>query len=153
MKTHEHINVMWRGLRDIINAAYASDKSIANSKSDEIAALRDYAENISWHDDLEKLLREETANEKQHRGTRAVRGFSSQDAAKLVLCGNVLQGARLKQIPSALTFITFRKGAAEANLLGWLVREFVTPEWSALVEAKDYSQLMKAGEVERGLST
>lgn len=141
MKSHDHINAMWQGLREIINETYQNNES-----REERLALRDYAENISWSDDLEKLLREETANEKQHRGTRSVRGFSSQDAAKLVLCGNVLSGSRLKQIPSALTFITYRKSAAEANLIGWIVKEFITPEWLALVESKDYGQLMKDGE-------
>lgn len=142
MKPHDHISQMWQGLREIINRTYAeSDRD--ESKN----ALRDYAEDISWSDDLEKLLSEETHNEKQHRGQRSMRGFSTQDAAKLILCTNVLRGSELSTMPSALTFIQFRATAAEANLIGYLIRDFVTPEWRALVEAYDYSDLMKQAEV------
>jgi len=143
MRTHEHIDKMWRGLRDIINETYQN-----NASMDERLCLRDYAENISWSDDLNKLLAEETHNEKQHRHTRTVRGFSAQDAAKLILCGNVLRGSELREMPSALTFITYRKTAAEGNLIGWIIREFITPEWRALVEAKDYSELMQAADAQ-----
>lgn len=138
--THQHINQLWLGLRDAIDRAYQS------ATNDESKSLRDYARNISWSDDLEKLLASETTNEKQHRNTRSVRGFSSQDAAKLIICGNVLRGSELKTIPSALTFITFRKSAAEANLLGYLIREHVTPDWKASVQSLDYSECMKAGQ-------
>ena len=142
MKTHDHISQIWQDLRETINQAYK-----ASSSSDEGSALRDYAENISWHDDLEKLLASEVTNERQHRGTRSVRGFSSQDAAKLILCGNILRGSELTEMPSALTFITLRPSAAEANLIGYLIREFVTPEWKQAVESYDYSELMKNAEV------
>ena len=139
--THQHITQIWDGLRDAVDRAYQS------ATTDETKALRDYARNISWSDDLEKLLASETTNEKQHRNARSVRGFSSQDAAKLIICGNVLQGSELETIPSALTFITFRKSAAEANLLGYLIREHVTPEWKQSVQSLDYSECMKSSEV------
>ena len=139
--THQHITQIWDGLRDAVDRAYQS------ATTDETKALRDYARNISWSDDLEKLLASETTNEKQHRNTRSVRGFSSQDAAKLIICGNVLRGSELETIPSALTFITFRKSAAEANLIGYLIRAYLTPEWKQSVQSLDYSECMKSSEV------
>jgi len=141
LNTHQHITQIWDGLRDAVDRAYQS------ATTDETKALRDYARNISWSDDLEKLLASETTNEKQHRNARSVRGFSSQDAAKLIICGNVLRGSELETIPSALTFITFRKSAAEANLIGYLIRAYLTPEWKQSVQSLDYSECMKSSEV------
>ena len=140
MKTkriHQHITCLWAELRNIIDQTYQ-----ANIEED-AKSLRDYARNQSWSDDLEKLLADETANERQHRSLRAVRGFSSSDAAKLIICGNVLRGSELAEMPSALTFITFRHSAAEANLLGYLVRANVTPEWKRAVESLDYAECMQ----------
>jgi hypothetical protein len=139
--THDHISQIWTGLRDAIDKAYKA------GNSDESNTLRDYAQNVSWNDSLEKLLRSEVQNEKQHRGTRPVRGFSSQDAAKLIICNNVLRGTELQTIPSVLTFITFRPSAAEANLIGYLIREHVTADWKASVQSLDYSECMKSSEV------
>jgi hypothetical protein len=129
--THQHINQLWEQFRDAIDAAYADTQ---NTNRD---SLRDYARNQSWSDTVEKLLAEETANERQHRQSRTVRGFSSQDAAKLIICGNVLRGTELETIPSALTFITFRHSAAEANLIGYLIRAHVTPEWKQSFNSLD----------------
>jgi hypothetical protein len=140
--THQHICQLWNQLRDAIDQAYQA------ATSDEGKALKDYARNVSWSDDLEKLLTSETANERQHRNSRSVRGFSSQDAAKLIICGNVLRGTELQTVPSALTFVVFRPSAAEANLLGYLIRAHVTPEWKASVESLDYSECMKNAEVQ-----
>jgi hypothetical protein len=149
LTTHQHINQIWEQFRDAVDAAYADaqTKDFSGGAHDESSCLRDYARNISWSDDVEKLLATETANERQHRHTRTVRGFSSQDAAKLIICGNVLRGSELSAIPSALTFITFRPSAAEANLLGYLIRAHVTPEWKESVKSLDYSACMKSSEV------
>jgi hypothetical protein len=138
--THQHINQLWEHFRDAIDAAYADTQ---NPNRD---FLRDYARNQSWSDAVEKLLAEETANEREHRQSRTIRGFSSQDAAKLIICGNVLRGSELETIPSALTFITFRHSAAEANLLGYLIRDHVTPEWKQSVNSLDYSECMKSAQ-------
>ena len=147
--THQHINQLWGQFRNAIDAAYAEaqTKNFSGSAHDEVNCLRDYARNVSWSDDTEKLLTTETANERQHRQSRSVRGFSPQDAAKLIICGNVLQGSELAAIPSALTFITFRPSAAEANLLGYLICAHVTPEWKQAVSSLDYSECMKSSEV------
>jgi hypothetical protein len=147
--THQHINQLWNQFRDAIDAAYtdAQTKKFSGSAHEESSCLRDYARNVSWSDAVEKLLTSETANERQHRQSRSVSGFSSQDAAKLIICGNVLRGSELETIPSALTFITFRASAAEANLLGYLIRAHVTPEWKQSVQSMDYSECMKSSEV------
>jgi hypothetical protein len=147
--THHHINQLWEQFRDALDAAYAESqtKKFSGDEYADSSCLRDYARNISWSDNTEKLLTTETANERQHRHTRTVRGFSSQDAAKLIICGNVLRGSELETIPSALTFITFRPSAAEANLLGYLLRAHVTPEWKQAVQSLDYSECMKSSEV------
>lgn len=144
MKTkriHQHITQIWSELRNIIDQTYQADIG------EDAKSLRDYARNQSWSDDLEKLLAEETANERQHRSHRSVRGFSSSDAAKLIICGNVLRGSELTEMPSALTFITFRHSAAEANLLGYLIRANVTPEWKDAVSSLDYAECMEASNV------
>ena len=144
--THQHINQLWEQLRDTIDAAYAEAQThkFSGSAHDESSCLRDYARNISWSDAAEKLVTTETINERQHRQSRSVRGFSSQDAAKLIVCNNVLRGSELRAIPSALTFITFRASAAEANLLGYLIRAHVTPEWKQSAQSMDYSECMKS---------
>jgi hypothetical protein len=138
---HSHITRMWSQLRDIIDTTYQ-----ANIEED-ARSLRDYAQNQSWSDHLEKLLAEETVNERQHRSPRSIRGFSSQDAAKLIICANVLRGSELTEMPSALTFISFRHSAAEANLLGYLIRANVMPEWKQAVSSLDYAECMEAGNV------
>lgn len=138
---HAHIARIWSELRDIV------DKTYQANIGDDAKSLRDYARNQSWSDDLEKLLAEETTNERQHRSLRSVRGFSCSDAAKLIICGNVLRGAELTAMPSALTFITFRRSAAEANLLGYLIRANVTSEWKDAVASLDYADCMEAANV------
>jgi hypothetical protein len=138
---HSHITRIWSTLRDTI------DKTYQANIGEDAKSLRDYARNQSWSDNLEKLLAEETANERQHRSRRSVSGFSSSDAAKLIICGNVLRGSELTAMPSALTFISFRHSAAEANLIGYLVRANVTPEWKDAVSSLDYAECMEASNV------
>jgi hypothetical protein len=136
-RIHQHITHLWSELRNIIDQTYQA------SSEEDARSLRDYARNQSWSDSLEKLLAEETTNERQHRSLRSVRGFSSSDAAKLIICGNVLRGSELTEMPSALTFITFRPSAAEANLLGYLIRANATAEWKQAVALLDYAECME----------
>lgn len=138
---HHQINQLWEHFRSAIDTAYQANVG------EDAQHLRDFARNQSWVDALERLLTEETANERQHRNSRSVRGFSSQDAAKLIICNNVLRGSELAAIPSALTFISFRHSAALSNLVGYLVREHLAPEWKSAVSSLDYSSLMKSSEV------
>ena len=142
-KQKANIDLRWRQMRAFITQAYKACRSDAPQ-----ACLHDYAEDISWHDDLERLLREETANEKQHRGTRSIRGFSSVDAARIILMGNVLRGAELKEMPPATIFMQWRKSAAEANVIGYLVSAYLTSEWRTAVNEFDYSKMMEVGNVE-----
>lgn len=139
---HAHIARIWSELRDIVDKTYQ-----ASEKMRSLFAV--YARNQSWSDDLERLLAEEIANERQYRyrSLRSVRGFSCSDAAKLIICGNVLRGAELTARPSALTIITFRRPAAEANLLGYLIRANVTSEWKDAVASLDYADCMEAANV------
>lgn len=96
---------------------------------------------------LETLLQEETANERQHR--RFVSGayaVSSSVGAKITLLHNVARGARLSEMPTATTFILFRRSAAEAMLLGYLLRDGLTPQFVDEAYSLDYPSLMKVGE-------
>jgi hypothetical protein len=136
MNTHNTITQLWIELRDAIDRAYAS-------KSNATACLRDYAQNQSWSDDMARLLGRETANERQHRNGRSVRGFSVGDAAKLLLMGNISHGTRCPGMPSATVFLTHRQTAAEAMVIGYLIREQVSQEWITAVDSLDYAKIMQ----------
>ena len=139
--TKREVNRLWDEFREAINEAY---RLADESRNEDGVCLRDYAENISWSDDLAKLLASESANEKQHRSSRpAVPGFSVDTAAKLLLLNNAAEGSQLSGIPCATTFLVFRKTAAEARVIGFLARHFLTPEWREAVAALDYAKLMQ----------
>jgi hypothetical protein len=142
MRTKQRIDHLWQDFEDAINAAYLE----ANKTRDENGAcLRDYARDISWNDNLAQLLRRETANEKQHRNSRpSVPGFSAESAAKLILMNQVGAGALLPTMPLATEFLQFRQTAAEARVIGFLVKKFITVEWRTSLAHLDYSQLMKS---------
>lgn len=141
MNTKQTVNLLWVGLRQRINQAYAvADKT----RNDDGMCLRDYAENISWSDNLAALLGREAANERQHRSNRpSTPGFSVETASKLLLMENIRSGASKDKMPSATTFLVFRQTAAEAQVIGFLVREYLDQEWRQAVENLDYSRLMK----------
>ncbi len=141
MNTKQRIDNLWRQFRESINAAYTD----ANKRRDEDGiCLKDYAENISWSDDVGKLLASESANERQHRSNRPpVPGFSVETAAKLILMSQVAEGSRLSEIPRSTTFLVFRKTAAEARVIGYLIRNFLPADWYSAVTALDYAKLMQ----------
>jgi hypothetical protein len=141
MEAKKTINLLWIELRQRINQAYAvADKT----RNDDGMCLRDYAENISWSDNLAALLGREATNERQHRSNRpSVPGFSVETAAKLLVMENIRSGATKEAMPSATTFLVFRQTAAEAQVIGFLVREYLDQEWRQAVENLDYSRLMK----------
>jgi hypothetical protein len=141
MDTKKTINLLWIELRQRINQAYAvADKT----RNEDGVCLRDYAENISWSDNLASLLGREAANERQHRAHRpSVSGFSVETAAKLLLMENIRFGATKEAMPSATAFLVFRQTAAEAQVIGFLIREFLDQEWRQAVVTLDYSKLMK----------
>src|SRR5580704_5583088 len=107
MKSKQQINSLWKQFREAINSAYAeADKS----RDDNGICLRDYAENISWSDNLATLLDRETANERQHRSNRpSIPGFSAETAAKLILLNQASTGASREQLPQSTAFLVFRQ--------------------------------------------
>ncbi len=140
------IDKIWDGLRDAIDAAYQAGRM---QSDDARQCLRDYARNISWSDNLETLLDAETNAERRHRSGRPADRWkspiSSRNAAKLLLCHNALEGSNLQSMPYGARFLVIRKTAAEAEVIGYLIRDHVTPEWRELVSSLDYAEIMKAG--------
>jgi hypothetical protein len=144
MDTKKTINLLWVELRQRINQAYAVADKARNGDG---ICLRDYAENISWSDNLAALLGKEAAHERQHRAPRpSVPGFSVEVAAKLLLMENIRSGATKEAMPSATAFLVFRQTAAEAQVIGFLIREYLNQDWRQAVESLDYSKLMKGDE-------
>ena len=152
MNTKQTVDKLWQQFRAAINGAYAEAEEqnktysiTQQTKANNASCLRDYAENISWSDNTARLLGRETANERQHRRNRpSVPGFSVETAAKLVLLGNVAEGSTLKTMPEGTDFLIFRQTAAEARLIGYLIRNFLSDEFREEVKSLDYSDLMKA---------
>src|ERR1700723_3492352 len=98
MNTKQQIDTLWNQLRTAINKTY----DIANKNNSEATCLRDYVEDISWSDSLQRLLGRETANERQHRSNRSsIPGFSNESAAKLLLMNNVVTGIQNKELVSS----------------------------------------------------
>jgi hypothetical protein len=141
MNTKQQINSLWKQFREAINSAYAeADKS----RDENGICLRDYAEDISWSDNLSSLLDRETANERQHRSNRpSIPGFSAETAAKLILLGQASTGAQLKALPQSTAFLVFRQSAVEAQVIGFLARKYLPMEWRSAVNELDYAKLMQ----------
>jgi len=144
MTSSQVINrTLWREFRDAINKAYAEHGSDASSTND-FACLRDYAENISWSDSLGRLLDRETQNERQHRSNRPlVPGFSPATAARLILMENARKGTEMTDVPRSTAFLVLRQTAVEAEILGWIVRDYLPEPWRKAVASYDYAELMK----------
>ena len=142
MSTKQRIDHLWNQFQGAINLAYArADKT----RNEEGACLRGYAENISWSDSTARLLGRETANERQHRTNRpSVPGFSNETAAKLILMQQAATGALAKELPPATAFLVIRQSAIEAQVIGFLIRDFVLPQWREELTQLDYAKLMKA---------
>jgi len=141
MTLQKQIDTLWNDLCRMIDSAYEQDAE-ANG------ALRDYlTKNSGWNHDLENLLGRETENERRHRNG-APAGFkapiSAQCAAKLILCGNFMEGARKLSAPLATELLVFRHTAVEMAAVGWLCRKQVTKEWTDRVESHDYAKIMAA---------
>lgn len=142
MNVKQTVNTLWREFREAINQTY-----LLAHEDEDTACLRDYAENISWNDDLAALLGHEIANERQHRSRRpSVPGFSNETASKLILMTQVSAGAAKEEMPRATAFLVFRKTAVEAQVIGFLIRKKLTQEWHNAVNALDYVKLMQAGQ-------
>jgi hypothetical protein len=141
MKTKQQIDRLWEQFRTAIDAAYSD----ANKQRDDAGnCLRDYAQNVSWNDNLKQLLQRETANERQHRSNRpSVPGFSAETAAKLILLNQASAGSLLATMPQPTEFLVFRQTAAEARAIGFLIRESLSVEFRESLSRLDYSELMK----------
>jgi hypothetical protein len=141
MKSKQQINSLWKQFREAINSAYAeADKS----RDDNGICLRDYAENISWSDNLATLLDRETANERQHRSNRpSIPGFSAETAAKLILLNQASTGASREQLPQSTAFLVFRQSAVEAQVIGFLAKKYLPLKWHQAISALDYAKLMQ----------
>ena len=138
--TKIQIDRLWETMRDALDKAY----SVANAGRDEQGtALRDYARDIHWHDATKALLREETANEKQHRRGEVVRGFSAESGAKLILLGQVANGAKAKSLPDVTGFLHFRITAMQAQVIGFLIRKHLPISWYAGLAELDYPDIMR----------
>ena len=143
MNTKQKIDGLWDEFREAINKAYAVAEKV---RDEDGCCLRDYAENISWSDSTARLLGRETANERQHRSNRpSVPGFSNESAAKLILMQQAATGALSKEMPRATAFLVFRQSAIEAEVIGYLIRNFVTVEWRESLAELDYVKLMRVG--------
>jgi hypothetical protein len=145
MTNHQQLNNLWNQMRDAIDAAYKQEKADDNSGAAITGALRDYARDISWTDALAALVGRETANERQHRQNRpSPRGFSAGDAANLIVMNCVMRGSERFGMPSGAEFLVFRQTAVEAEVVGFLAKQFITLEWKQAVQKFDYSKLMQA---------
>lgn len=147
MTNTQIINNLWQEFREAINQTYRSNDATCRTGgfNDDINCLRDYAEDVSWTDDLAALLGRETANERQHRSNRPqVIGFSAGTAAKLILMTNACKGAELTELPRATAFLVLRQTAVEAEVIGWLCRERLVEPWRRAVKSFDYAKLMQA---------
>jgi hypothetical protein len=141
MTTKIQVCTFWQQFREAVNATY--DEANKNHDQDGIC-LRDYAENISWSDNLASLLGREAANERQHRRNRpSPSGFSVDTAAKLILLDNAVKGAGMSEMPKATAFLVLRRTAVEAETIGFLARKHLSAEWRQAVSSLDYAQLMK----------
>src|SRR5262249_16864414 len=142
----EQINVLWREFREAINTTYGNGKNV----SDDVSCLRDYAENISWHDDLSALLGKESAEERRHRNGRPEhtynpKNFSVDSAAKLLGMENARKGSEMTEMTRATTFLVLRQSAVEAEVIGFIIRENLPEGWRDAIASLDYAKLMQGG--------
>jgi hypothetical protein len=141
MNTKQRIDTLWEDFRFAINAAYAES---VKTRDEELACLRDYAENISWSDNLARLLGREAAEERRHRSGRpAIKDFSIDSAAKLMIMHFAEQGAGMAELPKATGFLVYRQTAIESEVIGFLARVCLAQEWRESVKSLDYAELMK----------
>ena len=138
--TKQKIDRLWEAMRDALDKAY----SVANKGRDEQGtALRDYARDIAWYDGMRDLLSRETANERQHRRGNTVRGFSAESGAKLILLGQVANGASKDGLPDATNFLHFRITAMQAQVIGYLIRKQLPISFHAGLAELDYPKIMQ----------
>lgn len=141
MNIKKQVDTLWQQMRDGISTTYNKGRGDADSE-----CLRDYAEDTTMFDALSALLGRESAEERRHRsGYPGVLGFSNETAAKVLLMNFLAAGAEGASMPKATQFLCFRKTAVEAEVIGWLCRSNLSPEWLQAVKSLRYDELMKGG--------
>lgn len=146
MSTKRTVDALWQEFRQVINAAYKNGQthSISTEVKDDFTCLHDYVEDMTWHDDLAALVGREAANEQQHRKNDPPRpGFSIDTAAKLMIMENARKGAEMAELTRATAFLVFRQTAVEAEVIGWIIRDYLDPVWREKVAGLDYAKLMQ----------
>jgi hypothetical protein len=154
MNKSKQIESLWDTFQAAIDAAYKDATKDWND--DPRYCLRNYASNVGWHDEMQLLIDKETEEERKHRKARPyVVGegnkfyVSAINAAKLLLMTGAAdvvskdtKNASLSSIPPApFRWLMIRRTIAEAELLGWIVRDYLTVEWCEQVKAIDYTKL------------
>lgn len=143
------VDRLWREFRDAIDAAYRAHKADGYRHEDDRHVLRDYVRNMSMRDAVDVLEQAEIAGEREHRafGRRLVgdigRRMPHEQAARLILLGHAATGAQCAAMPSAIEWLTGRRSCTEAQLIGYLIRAHVSPEWIAACDALDYAEAVK----------
>jgi cell fate (sporulation/competence/biofilm development) regulator YlbF (YheA/YmcA/DUF963 family) len=136
----DKIRKLWMEMRGVITQVYMEGKELNNPELD---ALRDYAEDISMHDDLNALMQREVVLERQHRrGLEGRTTFTLEDAARLLIMNQVVCGTNLESMPPATIFLTMKQTAAEAQTIGYLIRNKLSNEWRNEVNQLDYGELI-----------
>ncbi len=149
-----HVDRLADQVRDCIDAAYAhhcaaSREANGTPHSDDSRVLRDFARNQTFTDAFENLVREESANERQHR-KGAPNGFrypiSAQQAALVVLLYQFGQGTELDAMPPASYVLAVRHSAAIANIIGYLSKGEIGKREGLreALEALDYAQAVRS---------
>jgi len=130
MNTKTFANNLWKQL----------EESMRTSTNE---VVRDFMRWDGMH--LEQLLKDETANERQHRNGNVGRAYpiSADTAAKVLILHNIYQGSLKPSEPTAATFIIWRHSAALAQALGFYLKADLTPEWCAAAARCDYSEMVK----------
>jgi hypothetical protein len=141
MNTKQKIEFLWTTFQAAINSSYSQSRQFTISDQ---TALRDYATDMAFEDKLETLLAKTRDEERHHRRFRdhAVKGFSIDSAAKLLLMHAAKDGAESRSSLSAVKMLTVRHTALEAEVLGYLAKTFLGHTWRAEVTALDYAKLM-----------
>lgn len=143
-KDRAHVDRLWIDFRAAIDTAYRAGDHNAPT-----AVLRDYVRNMSWSDKLETLLTQEAADEREHQrsGRRLVGDIGKRPAvahlSRLMVLHAAGQGAARPDMPPATDWLVYRRAHVEAEILGFLIRAHVTPEWVAACCTLDYSEAVK----------
>lgn len=141
MNYKKQVDKLWEGLEAALIEGYKTNPEVKEH-------LRDYVPDITWTDALSALVGREAAAERKHRGwgpewAKYHRPFPVALAAKLMVVHQIGQGAGLKSLPPATDFLRFRPSAVEAQIVGYCLRNVLTPEWIAEAQALDYAQAVK----------